>query len=333
MSAALNPAAARAFLGSGLGIALFSSAVFGLSGSFAKALLESGWSPGAAVTARLTGAALILAIPAFLALRGRWHQLRDNWITIGLFGLIGVAACQLFYFNAVARLSVGVALLLEYLAPVLIVLWLWGASRKRPRVWTFGGTVLSLAGLVLVLDLTGTVKVDVVGVLWGLAAAVCLAIYFFITAKENDTLPPIVLASAGLLVGAVVMWLAAATGLLPMAFSTADTRLGPWIAPWWAALGGLVLLATVLAYVSGIMAARALGSKVASFVSLTEVLFAVIWAWLLLGELPGAIQLLGGLLIVAGVVLVRLDELLSGAAVPAGIAAPLDHANDVEPVP
>jgi drug/metabolite transporter (DMT)-like permease len=333
VSAALNPAAARAFLGSGLGIALFSSAVFGLSGSFAKALLESGWSPGAAVTARLTGAALILAIPAFLALRGRWHQLRDNWITIGLFGLIGVAACQLFYFNAVARLSVGVALLLEYLAPVLIVLWLWGASRKRPRVWTFGGTVLSLAGLVLVLDLTGTVKVDIVGVLWGLAAAVCLAIYFFITAKENDTLPPIVLASAGLLVGAVVMWLAAATGLLPMAFSTADTRLGPWIAPWWAALGGLVLLATVLAYVSGIMAARALGSKVASFVSLTEVLFAVIWAWLLLGELPGAIQLLGGVLIVAGVVLVRLDELRSGAAVPAGIAAPLDHANDVEPVP
>ncbi len=333
MSAALNPTAARGFLGSGLGIALFSSAVFGLSGSFAKALLESGWSPGAAVTARLTGAALILAIPAILALRGRWHQLRDNWATIGLFGLIGVAACQLFYFNAVARLSVGVALLLEYLAPVLIVLWLWVAGSKRPRVWTIGGTLLSLAGLVLVLDLTGAVKIDVVGVLWGLAAAVCLAIYFFITAKENDSLPPIVLASAGLLVGAAVMWLAAATGLLPMAFSTADTRLGPWIAPWWAALAGLVILATVLAYVSGIMAARALGSKVASFVSLTEVLFAVIWAWLLLGELPGAIQLLGGVFIVAGVVLVRLDELRAGAAVPAGMTAPLDHANDVEPVP
>ena len=333
MSAALNPAPARRFLGSGLGIALFSSAVFGLSGSFAKALLESGWSPGAAVTARLTGAALILAIPAVLALRGRWHQLRDNWVTIGLFGLIGVAACQLFYFNAVARLSVGVALLLEYLAPVLIVLWLWAASRKRPRAWTSGGTVLSLAGLVLVLDFTGAVRVDVVGVLWGLAAAVCLAIYFFITAKENDSLPPIVLASAGLLVGAAVMWLAAATGLLPMAFNTADTRLGPWMAPWWAALAGLVILATVLAYVSGIMAARALGSKVASFVSLTEVLFAVIWAWLLLGELPGAIQLLGGVFIVAGVVLVRLDELRPGAGVPAGAAAPLDHANDVEPVP
>ena len=323
MPAATNPAAtaghiaaSRGFLASGLGIALFSSAVFGLSGSFAKALLETGWTPGAAVTARLTGAALILAIPAIPALRGRWHQLRDNWVTIVLFGLIGVAACQLFYFNAVARLSVGVALLLEYLAPVIIVLWLWAASRKRPRALTFGGTLLSLAGLVLVLDLTGAVKIDVVGVFWGIAAAVCLAMYFFITAKENDSLPPIVLASGGLMVGAAVMWLAAATGLLPMAFSTADTKLGPWITPWWVSLGGLVVLATVLAYVSGIMAARALGSKVASFVSLTEVLFAVVWAWLLLGELPGAIQLLGGALIVGGVILVRLDELRSPARPP-----------------
>ncbi|HKU01767.1 MAG TPA: EamA family transporter [Arthrobacter sp.] len=331
------PAGRPGFLASGLGIALFSSAVFGLSGSFAKSLLETGWSPGAAVTARLTGAALILALPAAFALKGRWHQLRDNWLTIVLFGLIGVAACQLFYFNAVARLSVGVALLLEYLAPVIIVLWLWAASRRRPRLLTSGGTLLSLAGLVLVLDLTGAVKVDLVGVLWGMAAAVCLAIYFFITAKENDTLPPIVLASGGLMTGAAVMWLAAATGLLPMAFSTSDTTLGPWTTPWWVSLAGLVVLATVLAYVSGIMAARALGSKVASFVSLTEVLFAVLWAWLLLGELPGAIQLLGGVLIVGGVVLVRLDELRAPApAGAAGIpvqASPLEHANDVEPVP
>ncbi len=79
----------------------------------------------------------------------------------------------------------------------------------------------------------------------------------------------------------------------------------------WIPLLGLVLFSTVLAYVTGIMAARALGSKVASFISLTEVLFAVIWAWLLLGELPAGIQLLGGGCIVAGVLAVRLDELRS----------------------
>jgi drug/metabolite transporter (DMT)-like permease len=79
--------------------------------------------------------------------------------------------------------------------------------------------------------------------------------------------------------------------------------------PWWGPLGALVLLATVIAYVAGIVAARALGSKVAAFISLTEVLFAVLWAWLLLGELPLPIQMLGGAFIVGGVLLVRADEL------------------------
>ena len=82
--------------------------------------------------------------------------------------------------------------------------------------------------------------------------------------------------------------------------------------PWWLALIGLILISTVFSYTTGVMAARALGSKVASFISLTEVLFAVLWAWLLLSELPGPVQLLGGLLIVGGVVLVRVDELVSG---------------------
>lgn len=325
-------------MASGLGLALFSSAVFGLSGSFAKSLLETGWSPGAAVAIRLSGAAIILLIPAVVALRGRWHQLKDNWLTILLFGVIGVAGCQLFYFNAVSRLSVGVALLLEYLAPTMIVLWLWAASRRRPRALTAIGTLLSLGGLVLVLDLTGSVKVDFVGVLWGMAAAVCLVIYFFITAKQNDTLPPIVLASGGLMAGSILIWVVGGTGLLSMTFATADTQLGPWTTPWWVSIAGLVILSTVLSYVTGIMAARSLGSKVASFVSLTEVLFAVVWAWLLLAELPGAIQLAGGALIVCGVVLVRLDELRADKrdTVEPGkdrAALELDHANDVEPVP
>lgn len=338
MSAATSRAGAAGFMASGLGLALFSSAVFGLSGSFAKSLLETGWTPGAAVAIRLSGAALILVIPAVVALRGRWHQLKDNWLTILLFGVIGVAGCQLFYFNAVSRLSVGVALLLEYLAPTMIVLWLWAASRRRPRALTAIGTLLSLGGLVLVLDLTGAVKVDFVGVLWGMAAAVCLVIYFFITAKQNDTLPPIVLASGGFMAGSILIWIAGGTGLVSMTFATADTHLGPWTTPWWVSIAGLVILSTVLSYVTGIMAARSLGSKVASFVSLTEVLFAVVWAWLLLAELPGAIQLVGGALIVCGVVLVRIDELRADKrdAVEPGkdhAALELDHANDVEPVP
>ena len=292
----------------GILIALLSSAVFGLSGSFAKSLLETGWTSTTAVAVRMGGAALVLAVPALISLHGRWYQVRRNWKTILAFGFIGVAGCQFFYFNAVERLSVGVALLLEFLAPVLMVLWIWLASRRRPGFLTIAGTVAAMGGLVLVLDLGGEIRVDPVGVLWGLAAAVCLAIYFFLTAKQNESLPPLVLATGGMLVGAVTMLVLGATGILPTGFSTADVQLAGWQTRWWVPLAGLVLFSTVLAYVTGIIAARALGSRVASFVSLTEVLFAVLWAWLLLSELPGPIQLLGGALIVLGVVLVRADR-------------------------
>jgi len=78
-----------------------------------------------------------------------------------------------------------------------------------------------------------------------------------------------------------------------------------WIVP----VVGLSLVAAAIAYVSGIGAARLLGAKLSSFVGLTEVIFAVLFAWLLLGELPTAMQLAGGVLIVAGIALVRVDEM------------------------
>lgn len=298
----------RPLLG-GVGIALFSSAVFGLSGSFAKALLEVGWSPATAVTLRMAGAALVLLVPTLMVMRGKWPLVAKNWKSIMLFGLFGVGACQFFYFLAVERLDVGVALLLEYLAPVLIVLFLWVKFRTRPRFMTIGGTMLSLAGLVLVLDLAGDTRVDPIGVLWGLGAAVGLVVYFFVSARADGALPPIALATGGLLVGSGTMGLLALLGLLEMKMTFVPVKLAQWETHWWVALAGLIIFSTVLSYVSGIMAARALGSKLASFISLTEVLFAVLWAWLLLGELPAGIQLLGGVLIVGGVLLVRADEM------------------------
>ena len=74
------------------------------------------------------------------------------------------------------------------------------------------------------------------------------------------------------------------------------------------AFAELVLIAAALAYVLGILGARHLGSTLASFVGLTEVIFAVAFAWVLLGELPGLIQLVGGLVLLSGVVAVRLGE-------------------------
>lgn len=311
----MSSQANRHGLGSGLGLALVSAASFATSGPFAKALAEAGWSPGAAVTVRVVGAALVLLGPAVVLMRGRWHVLRANAAHVVGFGLVAVAACQLFYFNAVQTLSVGVALLLEYLGIVLVVLWLWLRHAQRPRRWTLTGVALALAGLVLVLDVSGGVRVDVGGVLWGLGAAVGLATYFVLSARDTGGLPPLVLAAGGLVVAAVTLVLAGGLGVVPLEWSTDPVSLAGVPVPWWAALVGLCLLSTSFAYATGVTATRRLGSKLASFVGLTEVMFSVLFAWVLLGELPLPMQLVGGGLIVAGVVAVRYDELVHGSRV------------------
>ena len=100
-------------------------------------------------------AALVLAVPAVLACRGRWGTVRANLPVILVFGLVAVAGCQVAYFNAVSTLSIGVALLLEYSGTVLVVLWVWLRTRRAPARLTVVGGLVALVGLGLVLDITG----------------------------------------------------------------------------------------------------------------------------------------------------------------------------------
>lgn len=296
----------------GFGLALLSSAAFGTSGTFARALIDAGWSPGAAVTVRIAIAAVILAIPAAIMLRGRWSVLRRNVGMITVYGLVAIAGCQVFYFNAVQHLSVGVALLLEYMGIILVVGWLWIRSGQPPRRLTIAGSIAAVFGLVFVLDLIGESQIDVVGVLWGLGAAVGLAVFFILSAKSDSELPPLAMASGGMTIGALALIVLGAVGVLPMQATTDDVVFAGQQVSWLVPILGLSVIAAAFSYVVGISAARILGSKLASFVGLTEILFAVLFAWIFLGQLPTFMQLVGGLLIIAGVALVRIDELRDG---------------------
>ena len=304
----------------GLLLALASAAAFGTSGVFATALLDAGWSAAAAVTVRVGLAALVLTVPAVLQLRGRWHLLRSNVGSVLAFGLLAVAGCQLAYFLAVGRLSVGVALLLEYSGVVLVVLWTWLRHGQRPSPVTATGVAVAVVGLVLVLDVVRGAQIDPLGVVWGLLAAVGLASYFVISARSDGALPPLVSAWGGLGVGAVALGLAAAVGLVPWRTSAADVELAGAQVTWLVPVLGLALVAAAFAYATGVAAIRRLGSRLSSFVGLTEVLFAVLFAALLLGQEPGPVQLLGGVVVLAGIVLVRAGER------PAAVV-------DVDPVP
>jgi len=118
--------------GAGLTLGLVSAAAFGTSGTFAAALIAAGWSPGAAVLARIALAALILTVPAVLRMRGQWRLLRRSAGRVAAYGLLAVAGAQWCYFNAVARIPVGVAVLLEFLGVILVVGWLWLRHGQRP---------------------------------------------------------------------------------------------------------------------------------------------------------------------------------------------------------
>lgn len=299
----------------GLLLAIISSAAFGTSGALAKGLLAAGWTPAAAVTWRVAIGAVLLAVPAALAMRGRWQLLRGGWRTMLLFGIIAVAGCQLAYFLAVERLEVAVALLLEYCGVILVVGWLWLRHGQRPRALTIIGTALAVAGLVLILDVFGAVQVDPLGVMWGLLAAAGLATYFVVSGDESHGLPPIALAAGGLMVGTLALLIAGALGLVSMEWSYGTVLLAGVQVPWWVDVGLLGAVAAALAYLTGVAGTRRLGPKLASFVGLSEVMFAVLWAWWLLAELLGPIQLAGGALILLGVAVVRLDEARRGTAV------------------
>ncbi|MET0714238.1 MAG: DMT family transporter, partial [Mycetocola sp.] len=254
------------------------------------------------------GAALILLVPTLLAMRGRWRTLRGSSKVIAVYGVVAIAGAQVGFFNAVSYMSVGVALLIEYLAPVLLVLLVWARTRRRPGVLTIVGTVVAIIGMVCVLDLTGAQTVHPLGVAWALLAAVSLATYFVLGTRISDDLPPLVLAGGGLVVGTVAVAFCGVIGLLPLAFSTSDvTMLGAQVS-WLVPMLALAFVSTAAAYVTGIIATARLGSRLASFVGLSEVVFAVLASWLLLGELPGFLQLLGGVGILAGVILVRADR-------------------------
>ena len=293
----------------GLALALLSAATFGTSGTFARSLIDAGWSADAAVAARVGIAALILAVPAALALRGRWHVARRALSSVGLFGLLAVGGAQVGFFNAVRYLPVGVALLLEYSGIVLVVLWMWARHGDRPRKLTVAGAAAAVVGLALVLDIAGGADLHPLGVVWGLVAAVGLATYFVLSARVDEELPSVALACGGMAFGAIVLVALGLIGVLPLDATFGPVQFAGHTVSWLLPIAGLSLVAAVVAYVAGIGAARILGAPLASFVGLTEVLFAVLIAWLVLGELPSIVQAIGGTFIIAGIALVRLDQM------------------------
>lgn len=300
--------APRTSVPTGLVLALVSAVSFGLSGALARPLLDAGWTAGSVVLVRIALGAVVVVPFGVRALRGQWGAVRRNAGPILFYGLLAVAGAQFCYFSAVTHMDVGPALLIEYTAPAAVVVWLWVRHGQRPGAITLGGAFVCALGLVLVLDVVSGGGLSLVGVLWALGAMVGCATYFVMSADDTTGLPPLTLAGGGLVVGAGSLGLLGLVGLMPMRSETTDVTYAGVDVAWWVPLVLLGLVTAAVAYVSGIAAGRILGSRLASFVALSEVVAGVLWAWLLLDQLPGSLQLVGGALIMVGVIAVKAGE-------------------------
>lgn len=293
---------------SGLALAVLSAASFGLSGALARGLFDAGWTAGAVVLVRVGLGTLVVAPFALADLRGRWNDLRAHAGLVLLYGAVPIALAQFAYFSAVAHMAVGPALLIEYTAPAAVVGWLWLRRGERPSAVTLGGAAVCLAGLVLVLDLLAGPALNPIGVGWALLAMVGAATYYVLGSDGIAAVPPVGLAGCGLAAATGALGLAGAIGVLPLHAATISPRYAGVHVVWWLPLLALGAVTCGIAYCAGIAAIRRLRSRVASFVGLLEVVSGVVWAWLLLAQIPGVLQLLGGVLLLAGIVIVRLGE-------------------------
>lgn len=306
-------------IGGGLVIALAAALTFGTSGAFIKPLLESGWSPAAAVTVRVLTGGIVLTPLALVSLKGRWYSLWvGRWRILGM-ASVGVAGTQLAYFAAISRIPVGTGILIEYMAPLLLVCVAWIMTRRVPQVVVLVGSVVALIGLVLVVSPAPGATLDPVGLGFALLAMVGCAGYYLIAARPSRGLPSVALAASGLLAGGLMLLLAGLFGIVPLEAHLGTVNLFGTATAWWVPMLVVGVVGTAIAYATSIRAGEILGSRLASFVGLLEVVAATMYAWLLLGERLEVPQLIGGILILVGIAFVRSEK---SAAVIAVIDVP-----------
>ncbi|NGN62933.1 EamA family transporter [Streptomyces sp. A7024] len=285
--------------GAGLGLALTAAIAFGGSGVAAKPLIEAGLDPLHVVWVRVAGAALVL-LP--LAWRHR-NLLRERPALLAGFGLLAVAGVQAFYFAAISRIPVGVALLIEYLGPVFVLAWIRFVQRRPVSKGAAIGAVVAMAGLACVVEIWAGLGFDALGLLLALGAACCQAGFFLLSAQGGDgedAPDPLGVIAYGLLFGTVVLTVIARPWQMDFALLGGSADMGGTQTPAWLLAAWIVLVTTVVAYLAGVTAVRRLSPQVAGVVAYLEAVVATVLAWVLLHEHLSAPQMLGGVVVLAG---------------------------------
>jgi drug/metabolite transporter (DMT)-like permease len=293
----------------GVGLVVLGATCFTINAGVSRVALRAGVDPAMLTTIRVTCTFLALALVALVFRRSALSPPRGRMLVlVVVHGLVGVAALQWTYFVAIDRLPVGMALLLEYQAPVLVALWARFGQREqvRPRLWL--GLVLAVGGLAAATEVWEGAKFDGIGVLAGLAAAVCFAGYFLIGEAGVASLDPL----------RVIIWsFGVATVALNVAspITTFDGSLGEHVSllgalddvgvPLWLVLGWVVVLGTLVPFFAELIALSFIRATTVTVIALLEPIgvSALGWAWF--HESLGPVAILGCVAVVAGIVIAQ----------------------------
>ena len=285
----------RPFLG--YAMVMTAATLWAVNGTVSKVILTSGLSSQRLAEVRSTGAFGLLAI-ALLILNPRALRLRRREVPyFVLFGGAGLALVQWLYFVAIRRLEIGIALLIQYLAPVIVALWARYVFHEpvRRRIWV--ALALALAGLAFVVEIWSGLTLDAAGVSAALAGAGAYALYLLLAEHRVGERDPISLVCFGFLF-ASILW-AVAQPWWGFPFHLVGSARG-------ALLGaGVVTVGTLLPFTCMVAALRLIPAPRAAVVATLEPVLAAVFAWLLHGEVLAAPQVAGGAVVLAAVVWVQ----------------------------
>ena len=302
-----EPHARRPLLG--YAMVLAATAMWGVNGTVSKAVLSTGLSSVRLAEVRSTGAALVL-VAVLAATRPETLRIRrDELLFLAAFGVFGLALVQWFYFFAIHRLAIGVALLIQYTAPVLIALWARFVTKEpvRRRIWA--ALVLSLGGLSLVVDLWSGFTLDSLGVAASLGAAVTFALYILLAEHAIGRRDPVSLVCLGMVFAAAFWAIVQPWWSFPTGHVDAHVRLhGALLSttlPVWLLLLAVIVVGTVLPFGLLVGSLRHISATRVGVTAMFEPVAGALVAYAWLGESLSSAQLIGGAIVLGGILLAQ----------------------------
>jgi len=283
------------------------AALFAVNGTVSKAVMADAFTSMQVVEARCLFAAVIFAVIAAVRDPRALRPGRHDAAVLVIFGVVGVALVQWLYLVSISRMPVSITLLIEFTAPLMIALWVRFVRHEpvRTRVWT--ALALILSGLSLVAQVWHGLTLDGLGLLTSFVAAICLAFYYLIGEHAVGRRDPWAVATWGFGSAAVAWAGLAPWWRFPVAALTLPVRLGHAglgvDVPAWLALGYVVSLGTVAPFGLVFLGLGRIGATRVGLVGTLEPLLAGIVAWIVLGEVLQPLQIAGGAVVLAGIVL------------------------------